>query len=60
MSIRSRVASGLIIAILLCLFGGSMAYAEEIVLRMAVPDWPPTRIMKDLGISTIARPAVIK
>ena len=22
--------------------------AEEIVLKMAVPDWPPTRIMKDL------------
>lgn len=24
------------------------ATAEEIVLNMAVPDWPPTRIMKDL------------
>ena len=24
------------------------ASAEDIVLRMAVPDWPPTRIMKDL------------
>jgi multiple sugar transport system substrate-binding protein len=24
------------------------ASAKEIVLRMAVPDWPPTRIMKDL------------
>jgi multiple sugar transport system substrate-binding protein len=24
------------------------ASAEEIVLKMAVPDWPPTRIMKDL------------
>ena len=23
--------------------------AEDIVLRMAVPDWPPTRIMKDLA-----------
>jgi multiple sugar transport system substrate-binding protein len=25
------------------------AWAEDIVLRMAVPDWPPTRIMKDLA-----------
>jgi multiple sugar transport system substrate-binding protein len=25
------------------------AAAEDIVLRMAVPDWPPTRIMKDLA-----------
>src|SRR5262249_2000183 len=25
------------------------ASAEDIVLRMAVPDWPPTRIMKDLA-----------
>lgn len=24
------------------------AFAKEIVLNMAVPDWPPTRIMKDL------------
>jgi multiple sugar transport system substrate-binding protein len=24
------------------------ASAEEIVLKMAVPDWPPTHIMKDL------------
>lgn len=26
----------------------SSAFAEEITLSMAVPDWPPTRIMKDL------------
>jgi multiple sugar transport system substrate-binding protein len=25
------------------------AQAEDIVLRMAVPDWPPTRIMKELA-----------
>ncbi len=49
MSIRSRFAYGLIITILLCGFGGTAASAEEIVLRMAVPDWPPTRIMKDLA-----------
>ncbi len=28
--------------------GGAPASAEDIVLKMAVPDWPPTRIMKDL------------
>lgn len=27
---------------------GTPALAEEVVLHMAVPDWPPTRIMKDL------------
>ncbi len=26
-----------------------IASAKDIVLRMAVPDWPPTRIMKDLA-----------
>ena len=29
--------------------GAPPAAAEDIVLRMAVPDWPPTRIMKDLA-----------
>ena len=37
----------------ICLAGGfalsNIASAEDIVLRMAVPDWPPTRIMKDLA-----------
>ncbi|MGF1562895.1 MAG: ABC transporter substrate-binding protein [Geminicoccaceae bacterium] len=28
--------------------GAAKTSAEEIVLNMAVPDWPPTRIMKDL------------
>jgi len=28
--------------------GAIPASAEEIVLKMAVPDWPPTHIMKDL------------
>jgi multiple sugar transport system substrate-binding protein len=26
--------------------GAKIALAEEVVLTMAVPDWPPTRIMK--------------
>lgn len=30
------------------LMSAAPAFAEDIVLRMAVPDWPPTRIMKDL------------
>ncbi|MEM9224715.1 MAG: ABC transporter substrate-binding protein [Pseudomonadota bacterium] len=29
-------------------FGTTPAMSEEVVLNMAVPDWPPTRIMKDL------------
>ena len=30
-------------------FGGAIkASAEDVVLHMAVPDWPPTRIMKDM------------
>jgi multiple sugar transport system substrate-binding protein len=32
------------------LFGGpAPASAEDIVIKMAVPDWPPTRIMQDLA-----------
>lgn len=31
------------------MLGTSVAQAKDIVLRMAVPDWPPTRIMKDLA-----------
>ena len=30
------------------MFASAPVQAEDIVLRMAVPDWPPTRIMKDL------------
>jgi multiple sugar transport system substrate-binding protein len=28
---------------------GSAAWGEDIVIKMAVPDWPPTRIMQDLA-----------
>ncbi len=28
---------------------GGAAHAKDIVLKMAVPDWPPTRIMQDLA-----------
>jgi len=34
---------------MLTLAAAMPASAEDIVLRMAVPDWPPTRIMKDLA-----------
>ena len=29
-------------------FMSGSAFAEDVTLKMAVPDWPPTRIMKDL------------
>ena len=34
------------LAALLMVGGGTYAFAKEVVLTMAVPDWPPTRIMK--------------
>ena len=33
------------------------AHAKDVVLRMAVPDWPPTRIMKDLADKTYKAPS---
>ena len=40
-------------------FGGvaTPALAEEVVLHMAVPDWPPTRIMKDLFVKNYKSPS---
>ncbi len=43
---RSLVSSALAGCLGLTL--ATTAFAEEIVLNMAVPDWPPTRIMKKL------------
>jgi multiple sugar transport system substrate-binding protein len=34
-------------AVLLC--AGGAAWGKDIVIKMAVPDWPPTRIMQDLA-----------
>ena len=46
----SRLFTALATSALLCVGSFSLsAQAEDIVLRMAVPDWPPTRIMKDLA-----------
>ena len=39
-------------AVAATLVGGTFltpASAEDVVLKMAVPDWPPTRIMQDLA-----------
>ncbi len=48
--IASRLTCTVVGAALLMLAGGTKpAVSEDIVLRMAVPDWPPTRIMKDLA-----------
>ena len=44
----SAFASAAAVAAVMTVSGGMTASAEEIVLKMAVPDWPPTRIMKDL------------
>lgn len=43
-----RICLGVSAAALLSLGAALPAAAEDVVLRMAVPDWPPTRIMKDL------------
>jgi multiple sugar transport system substrate-binding protein len=37
--------------------GAGSASAEEVVLRMAVPDWPPTRILKDMFDKTYKPPS---
>jgi multiple sugar transport system substrate-binding protein len=41
---NSAMAAGIATAIMSC--GATFSYADEVTLRMAVPDWPPTRIMK--------------
>ena len=50
-TLTTRVRTGLSAAAALCLLAGQpqVAGAEDIAIRMAVPDWPPTRIMKDLA-----------
>ncbi len=53
MRIHWRIARALIVVAVLALVDAGTppppAGAEDIVLHMAVPDWPPTRIMKDLA-----------
>ena len=42
------VATAFSFAALMSVGGASLASAEEVTLTMAVPDWPPTRIMKKM------------
>lgn len=49
MKLRSKLTLMTAGAALVAGLGGAVpAYAEDVTLTMAVPDWPPTRIMKDL------------
>ena len=50
MKMKAMIASGLAAASLLLAAGlaSAPASAEDVTLKMAVPDWPPTHIMKDL------------
>ncbi len=50
MKMKAMIASGLGAASLLLAAGlaSAPAFAEDVTLKMAVPDWPPTHIMKDL------------
>lgn len=53
MSVMSKfggvVAAGVAVSLLSNVALTTSSAAKDIVLRMAVPDWPPTRIMKDLA-----------
>jgi multiple sugar transport system substrate-binding protein len=42
------VATAFSFAALMSVGGASLASAEDVTLTMAVPDWPPTRIMKKM------------
>ena len=42
------VATAFSFAALMSVGGASLASAEDVMLKMAVPDWPPTRIMKKM------------
>jgi len=48
-NLKTAVSAAAFGAVLAGLTAAVPASAEDIVLRMAVPDWPPTRIMKDLA-----------
>src|SRR5246127_3289407 len=49
MKLKATMASGLAAAALMIAAGAATgpAFAEDVTLKMAVPDWPPTHIMKD-------------
>ncbi|KQV23667.1 ABC transporter [Rhizobium sp. Root1203] len=54
MKVLSAIAS---VVVLQIAGGAASAAAEEVVLRMAVPDWPPTHVMKDFFDSRYAPPS---
>ena len=43
------MAVGTVVMAAMLALGARAGHAEDIVLKMAVPDWPPTRIMQDLA-----------
>src|SRR5689334_1687057 len=55
----STMAAATFCAVLAGAAAGTVApaYGKDIVLRMAVPDWPPTRIMKDLADKSYKAPS---
>jgi multiple sugar transport system substrate-binding protein len=51
MNWKARLSIGTALAATVIAFNGpaaTPAFAEDVTLTMAVPDWPPTRIMKEL------------
>src|SRR5436190_5501024 len=50
------VSAAAVVAVM-SLAGTVTASAEDVVLKMAVPDWPPTHIMKDLFDSSYKPPS---
>jgi multiple sugar transport system substrate-binding protein len=50
-------ASAAAVAAVMSVSGAVTASAEDIVLKMAVPDWPPTRIMKDMFVHEYKPPS---
>ena len=49
LALRGPVAAAAMAALVVGAGSSISASAEDITLRMAVPDWPPTRIMKQLA-----------
>ena len=50
-------AAAVVLTGALSAFVAPPAFSKDIVLRMAVPDWPPTRIMKEMADSSFKSPS---
>jgi multiple sugar transport system substrate-binding protein len=48
MQTQSKLAAGAAALAIIAAAALAPAWADEVTLKMAVPDWPPTHIMKDL------------